>query len=145
MLTVREMKREDLDRVSALEASIFSMPWSREGFAASLAGTDGLFLVVEEEGTVIGYCGMIVSIEEGEITNVAVAPEARQKGAGDLLIREAIQKAQEKGIGRIVLEVRVSNHAAIHLYEKNGFVTVGTRKGFYEKPKEDALVMIYGQ
>lgn len=145
MLTVREMKREDLDRVSALEASIFSMPWSREGFAASLAGPDGLFLVVEEEGTVIGYCGMIVSIEEGEITNVAVAPEARQKGAGDLLIREAIQKAQEKGIGRIVLEVRVSNHAAIHLYEKNGFVTVGTRRGFYEKPKEDALVMIYGQ
>lgn len=145
MLTVREMKREDLDRVSALEASIFSMPWSREGFAVSLAGPDGLFLVVEEEGTVIGYCGMIVSIEEGEITNVAVAPEARQKGAGDLLIREAIQKAQEKGIGRIVLEVRVSNHAAIHLYEKNGFVTVGTRKGFYEKPKEDALVMIYGQ
>ena len=131
MLTVREMKMEDLDRVSALEASVFSMPWSREGFAASLSESDGMFLIVEEE--------------EGEITNVAVDPAARRKGAGDMLIREAIRRVQAKGIGRIVLEVRVSNHAAIHLYEKNGFVTVGTRKGFYEKPREDALVMIYGQ
>ena len=145
MLTDREVKMEDLDRVSALEASVFFFFFSREGFAASLSGPDGMFLIVEEEETVIGYCGMIVSVEEGEITNVAVDPAARRKGAGDMLIREAIRRAQAKGIGRIVLEVRVSNHAAIHLYEKNGFVTVGTRKGFYEKPREDALVMIYGQ
>lgn len=145
MMTVREMQQADLEEVSRLEASIFSMPWSKEGFAASLAMENGVFLVAEEEGVIIGYCGMIASIEEGEITNVAVAPQARRRGVGDKLIQEIICCAKVRGINRIVLEVRVSNTGAIHLYEKNQFVSVGVRKGFYEKPKEDAYIMIYGQ
>lgn len=145
MIVVRKMRQQDLEEVSALEARIFSMPWSREGFAASLAMENNIFLVAEEEGQILGYCGMIVSVDEGEITNVAVAPEARRKGIGDALIQEIIHQSDEHGVCRIVLEVRVSNVGAIHLYEKHQFVSVGIRKGFYEKPKEDAYIMVYGQ
>ena len=52
--------------------------------------------------------------------------------------------AENKGVARIVLEVRASNDSAIRLYERNGFVQCGMRKGFYEFPKEDAYVMVHG-
>jgi len=51
--------------------------------------------------------------------------------------------AKQQDLAQVVLEVRISNASAIHLYEKCGFVNVGVRKGFYEQPKEDAYIMIY--
>ncbi len=144
MIQILKMQQEDLDEVVALEAEIFSMPWSRAGFAASLTTGNGIFLVAKEDGKVVGYCGMTASIDEGEITNVAVAPAARRRGVGEALIQEMICEGGRRGITRIVLEVRVSNEGAIRLYEKNGFVWVGVRRGFYEKPREDAGIMVYG-
>ena len=86
-----------------------------------------------------------LSIDEGEITNVAVSPEMRCHGIGGMLLAEAKKEAESRSVGRIVLEVRCSNDSAIRLYERNGFVNHGVRKGFYELPKEDAYIMIYGQ
>lgn len=145
MAIVREMMQQDLEEVSLLETAIFTMPWSKAGFEASLSMENSIFLVAEEEGRILGYCGMVLSIEEGEITNVAVAPDARCRGIGDALLREMIRRGKEQGCEKIVLEVRVSNETAIRLYQKHQFVSVGVRKGFYEKPKEDAYIMIYGQ
>ena len=88
--------------------------------------------------------GMYLAMDEGEITNVAVAPVERCHGVGGMLLTELLKIAENKGVARIVLEVRASNDSAIRLYERNGFVQCGMRKGFYEFPKEDAYVMVHG-
>lgn len=142
-INVRSMQIEDTEAVSVLEAAIFSQPWSKKGFEDALNMENTIFLVAEYEGEIAGYIGMYLSLDEGEITNVAAAPGMRRMGVGNTLICSAIKAALENGITRIILEVRVSNETAIRLYERNGFKICGTRKGFYEFPKEDAYIMLY--
>lgn len=141
-MMIREMTASDIDAVAALEAELFSMPWSAQGFADTLCREDVLFLVACEDDSLLGYVGVYCTADEGEITNVAVAQTARRRGIGQELLRHLIDQLVQRGIGRIVLEVRVSNDPAIRLYEKQGFVTMGKRKNFYEKPTEDAYVMV---
>lgn len=145
MISIRAMREQDVEAVAALEEQIFSMPWSRQGFSDALNQEGTVFLVAEENERILGYVGMYLALDEGEITNVAVAFESRQRGIGGQLIAELRKEAAQRGVERMVLEVRVSNENAIHLYEKNGFAKQGIRRGFYEKPKEDAYIMIYGQ
>ena len=145
MIPVRAMQVKDAEQVSELERMIFSQPWSYQGFVDSLSLPNTVFLVAEENNKILGYIGMYLSIDEGEITNVAVSPEMRCHGIGGMLLAEAKKEAESRSVGRIVLEVRCSNDSAIRLYERNGFVNHGVRKGFYELPKEDAYIMIYGQ
>ena len=78
---------------------------------------------------------------EGEISNVAVAEKFRRRGIGRKLMEYMLKEAPSFGIGDLTLEVRVSNAPAISLYESLGFHKEGVRPGFYEKPKEDALIM----
>ena len=144
-MKVRAMIVEDCPHVAELEKMIFSQPWSEQGFRDALNMEQNIFLVAEEEETICGYIGMYQSLDEGEITNVAVSPEKRNAGVGRMLMQAAMEQAKRQGITRIVLEVRVSNASAIHLYEKCGFVNCGIRKGFYDFPKEDAYIMIYSQ
>ena len=145
MISIRDMQQEDVGAVAALEAQIFSKPWSRQGFLAALNLENTIFLVAEEDSQIIGYIGMYFSMDEGEITNVAVEPCMRCHGIGGMLIEAMQKEAGQRGLSSIVLEVRISNENAIRLYERNGFVNRGVRKGFYELPKEDAYIMIYGQ
>lgn len=141
-MTVREMAASDIGAVAALEAEIFSMPWSAQGFADTLHREDVLFLVACEGEKLLGYAGVYCTLDEGEITNVAVAQPARRRGVGRALIEELIRALADREIFRVVLEVRASNEPAIRLYEQEGFAVVGTRKNFYEKPAEDAYVMV---
>ena len=143
MLTIREMAKEDCVEVARLEKRIFSQPWSVQGFLDAIAMEQNIFLVAEEAGEICGYIGMYQSLDEGEITNVAVSPEKRNSGIGWKLMQEALATAKEQGIVRVILEVRVSNASAIGLYEKCGFANCGIRKGFYDFPKEDAYIMAY--
>lgn len=137
------MTELDCAIVAGLEKEIFSMPWSEAGFRGAVLMPQNVFLVAEEAGEICGYLGMYTSIDEGEITNVGVAPAYRNQGIGWKLVQAALSMAKQQGLAQVVLEVRVSNASAIHLYEKCGFVNVGVRKGFYEQPKEDAYIMIY--
>ncbi len=139
------MKPEDVPQVAELESQTFSQPWSANGFLDSLKLSNTIFLVACDGQEIVGYAGMYLSVDEGEIVNVAVAQNMRRKGIGDALLDEMAECAAKKGAQRIVLEVRVSNEPAIRLYEKHGYVRCGVRKGFYELPKEDAYIMIYGQ
>ena len=99
------------------------------------------FLLAEEENAILGYCGLYMAADEGEIINVAVCPKFRKKGIGDLLLTALIEEGHRNGVCRFFLEVRVSNAAAICLYEKHGFVRQGIRKNFYQDIHEDAYVM----
>ncbi len=145
MIRVRKMRAEDAAEAAALEAQIFSQPWSEKGFLDALNLPNTIFLVAKEDGALAGYIGMYISLDEGEITNVAVAPQFRRRGVGTQLIEEIRREAAAHGVTSIVLEVRVSNEGAILLYEKCGFRDCGVRRGFYELPKEDARIMVCRQ
>lgn len=163
-MLIREMTLQDVPAVAEIEKACFSLPWSEQSLADSVQREDTLFLVCEEDGgqeskrdtmipeyrnerddatmnDIVGYIGMYLSFDEGDITNVAVAPAFRKKGYGEAIVSSAIKIAKEKQLEMIVLEVRVSNTPAISLYKKMGFEEIGIRKKFYEHPIEDAMIM----
>lgn len=140
-MIIRTMQKGDVAAVAALEAQIFSMPWSAAGFADTLPREDVIFLVAYEQDELLGYVGIYCTLDEGEITNVAVAPAARRRGIARALLTELKRQLACRNVARIVLEVRVSNEPAIRLYEQLGFSVLGVRKNFYEKPTEDAYIM----
>lgn len=147
-MIIRKMIPEDVPAVVAIEKECFSMPWSEKSFLDSIHREDTVFLVCidnsQTQQSVAGYIGMYISFDEGEITNVAVAPAYRKKGCGKLLLDAAMKKADEQNAQCILLEVRKSNAPAISLYTKMGFEEIGIRKNFYEHPVEDAIIMKVG-
>ncbi len=142
---VRLMKEEDIPQIEEIEQKTFSQPWSAQGFLAALHNENTVYITAEENGEILGYLGLWKSLEEADITNVAVKESARRRGVADLLMREAGKLARECGITALTLEVRASNTAAVRLYEKHGFRSVGIRPNFYEKPREDAIIMWAGR
>ena len=126
--------------IARLEELCFSEPWSEEGILeAYRLGTN--FFVAETDKTLIGYIGVKAVVDEGYITNIAVFPEFRRKGAAKALLNEVFRFAREKQLSFVSLEVRPSNAAAVSLYQKTGFKEEGRRKDFYRLPREDALIM----
>ena len=140
-MILREMLVEDLDQVMKIERELFSPPWTREGFFTYLTHKDAMFLVVEEKGEILAYCGLLMVLDEGDITNVAVRPDRQREGIGHFLMDSLIRLAEEQGVTTIHLEVRVGNDIAIRLYERMGFTRDGIRKQYYTDPVEDALLM----
>lgn len=141
---IRPMEPKDVEAAARLEAEIFTRPWSPQGFLDAITGSNTIFLVAVGQ-ELLGYCGMYCAADEGEITNVAVGPLARRQGVGSALMDRLLKESREAGICKCVLEVRISNEEAIHLYEKKGFTVAGIRKNFYESPFEDGYVMVRSQ
>lgn len=140
-LMIRELRESDIEPLSIIEAAAFSMPWSAQDFAGLLKRDYCLYLVAEVDGRVVGSIGMTDICHEGCIDNVVVAEEYRGQGIAQKLLQELFKRGAERGVEAYTLEVRVSNQAAIHIYEKAGFVSKGIRPRFYEKPVEDAFIM----
>jgi len=138
---IRPMTEEDLLQVETIEQESFSLPWSFDAFKSTLDREDTLYLVAAEGDTIVGYCGMYISFDEGEVPNVAVKKESRGCGIGKRMMNELLTQARARGVVSVFLEVRKSNEAAKRLYEKLGFEAAGIRKNFYEFPKEDAVIM----
>ena len=140
MVVYRKMTAEDVPFISRLEEGTFSMPWSADSFLEMISKEDARYYVAEEDGRLLGGCGVLMIAGEGNITNVAIASEARNRGIGTALLRYLMAEGDREGLTAYTLEVRVSNAAAIHVYEKLGFVSAGVRPGFFETPVEDALI-----
>jgi len=140
--TVFDAREEDLPRIEEIEIACFSCPWTLDQLGTQLDGERYIFIVAEDElGVVQGYVGMMCVLDEGYISNVAVAPECRRQGIADSLITELCNRADKRSMAFVTLEVRAGNTAAMSLYEKHGFIPVGRRKGYYDLPKEDAILM----
>ena len=139
-ITYRRMTPEDVPFISKLEQETFSMPWSADSFQEMINKEDAVYYVAERDGQLLGGCGVLMIAGEGNITNVVVAPEARNQGVGTGMLKHLMEEGSRAGLTAYTLEVRVSNAAAIHVYEKLGFVSEGIRPGFYEKPTEDAMI-----
>ncbi len=146
------MTPQDIPTVTELGRTAFSEPWSEGGFAAALSGERNQFFVAEKtdlnvteesDSYIAGYCGLYALGDEAELVNIAVSATDRRRGIGASLLETVLTSAGLQGVGRIYLEVRVSNEAAIRLYEEHGFKPCGIRKNFYRFPDEDALLMSY--
>jgi ribosomal-protein-alanine N-acetyltransferase len=150
-LTIRRCVPQDLERVEAIERASFSDPWSFETFSATLALRHLRFLVAEEGGregaaggavpTLLGYVVALVMADEGEIADLAIAPAARRRGIARSLLERTIADLTDAGVRALYLEVRESNAAARALYQALGFEPVGRRRGYYQRPIEDALLL----
>lgn len=128
--------------VAALEQICFpSDPWSESVYRAALDNPAVAVLLAQgEDGTLLGYAVLSTVLDEGNLDNIAVAPEARRNGIADALLSTLTTFGREH-LTCLMLEVRSSNVPAIALYEKHGFAAVGRRKNYYTSPKEDAILM----
>ncbi len=140
-MTIRDAVPADVPGIAALERECFSLPWSEEIVASQFTGAGKIMLAAEIEGELAGYMGLQYVLDEGYISNVCTAPEHRRRGVASALIDEIISRARALGLSFLSLEVRVSNDPAISLYAGKGFVSVGVRPKYYEKPTEDAMIM----
>ncbi len=138
------MKDADLAAVQEIESLSFSNPWSDATFRGEIQNKGISFpmiIVRPQDGRAVGYIMYWQIRDEVQINNVAVHPDFRGKGIGEAAMRLVLKEVREKGATFVTLEVRVSNAAAVRLYEKLGFKILGTRKGYYTNPVEDAYVM----
>ena len=140
-MTFREMLVEDLDQVVEIENSLFSVPWSKEGFFTFLIKDESMFFVVEEKGKILGYCSMQIVLDEGDILNVAVRRERQKEGIGYFLVDSMLMMAEARGVRTVHLEVREGNDTARRLYQRLGFIEDGLRKNYYTDPLENAVLM----
>lgn len=140
-IDIRMMETADLDDVAALEREIFSTPWSRESFKKAIESESNIYVVAYEAKELIGYCGIWMVADEGQINNVAVAIQFRNQHIAANMLDFAMSLCREKKINNFTLEVRAGNAPAIHLYEKIGFRNYGVRKKYYKNPDEDAVIM----
>ena len=128
--------------VAELEGLCFSLPWSEKALGLLVTDKNAGFVAIDSDtGRVAAYGGMMVVLDEGQITNIATHPDYRRQGLGESIVRALVDYAEKEGLCLISLEVRESNCAAIALYEKLGFLSVGVRKNFYTSPREDGIVM----
>lgn len=134
----RENEAADL---ADLERSIFSDAWTKKGIEETLCQDNTMALGLWEGDFLIGYVILYYVLDEGEIARIAVEPSRRRQGAAGKLFGKLIEICGGKGIGRLMLEVRRSNEAAISFYRKCGFTEDGTRKDYYADPCEDAILM----
>ncbi|WP_041056409.1 ribosomal protein S18-alanine N-acetyltransferase [Jeotgalibacillus campisalis] len=138
----RWMTMADIDAVVAVEEECFSVPWKRVAFENELTVNQfAKYLLLLNEGEVIGYCGLWLIMDEAHITNIAVLPRLRGQKLGKKLMKKVLEFAKDAGARTVTLEVRVSNDIARSLYQNLGFLEGGIRKNYYSDNQEDALVM----
>lgn len=143
MIQVTILEEKDIEQIVALEQCCFpDDPWTRGLFEQELENPRSVFLVAKDSKTnqLIGYGGIWLIYDTGEITNIAVRPDYRREGIGSKILTLLTQICVEQGMDAITLEVRESNQAAQKLYESKGFLVCGRRKRYYQG-KEDALIM----
>ena len=140
-MIIREMKMGDVPKIAELEAICFSDPWSEKSIASEIDNRLSYWLVAEEDGIIAGYVGSQSVLDSADMMNIAVSPDFRRKGIGQLLVEQLISALQKRKIHFLLLEVRVSNAPAIALYNKLGFRQVGRRPKYYHNPREDALIL----
>ncbi|MBR5261777.1 MAG: ribosomal protein S18-alanine N-acetyltransferase [Oscillospiraceae bacterium] len=131
---------EMLDMLEEIEKECFSEPWNRDALRWQMSGNN-IFLAAVQNGEVMGYIGMMTVLDEGYIGNVAVTGKYRRMGVAKQLIRALEARCREMQMSFMTLEVRESNIPAISLYASFGFEEVGVRKNYYDKPRENAILM----
>ena len=140
-MRISDARIEQVPSIAAMEQRIFSDPWTEAQIASQLTGEGHVFLTAEENGDVLGYISAVYVLDEGYIGNVAVAEDCRCRGVGQALVEAMRTRAEVLRLSFLTLEVRESNGSARRLYARCGYKDVGLRKNYYEKPRENAVLM----
>ncbi len=142
-INIRRMEKTDVEEVVRLEAlSYGEHHWSKESFYNELSNNLAhYYCATNDENILLGYAGCWHIFDEAHITTLSVHPDFRKQGVAQKLMFSIIDDCYKNKIKYITLEVRESNIAAISLYEKNGFKSIGTRKNYYQDNNENALIM----
>jgi [ribosomal protein S18]-alanine N-acetyltransferase len=141
-ISLRMARDTDVQQLAIIERDAFSDPWPESAFRDFLDRPHARFTVaVDAKDQAIGYCVMLIMADEAEIANIAVAREKRRGGVAARLLDDAIASARQSHVAAMYLEVRTSNAPARALYESRLFRLVGRRRGYYQHPTEDALIL----
>jgi ribosomal-protein-alanine N-acetyltransferase len=135
---VRSATPADVPALSAIERTVFADPWTPAAFRELLGPYS---LVATDDGSVTGYVFARVMSDEAEVLNLAVRKDVQRKGIGRHLLDAIFESFRKRGVREVYLEVRVSNAAGQAFYERLGFRQVGRRRSYYDKPREDALIL----
>ena len=143
MIDVRRLGPRDLEAIDRIERLSYPTPWSRSMFASELAKPSSISLGAfeREQGALVGYLVISRYVDAWHVMNIAVAPEHRRRGIAVALFERLFELTARDGRRGYTLEVRISNEAAIKLYERLGFESRGVRRGYYTDNREDALIM----
>lgn len=137
---LRRLTLADIDDALTIEQRAFPTPWSSAMFVLELSKASSICIAAEENGVLVGYAIAARYASVWHVMNVSVDPEHRRRGIASAMIRELYRLADGERT-HYTLEVRVSNDAAIAMYELNGFRTAGVRPRYYADNREDALIM----
>lgn len=141
MLSIRRMKRSDIDTVVTMDERNFISPLTPGILESELNREIGYYIVLEKNSEIIGYAGMWEVLGEAHITHVCIDKPYQGEGYGNELMNHLINRCIKRHFFGIILEVRDHNVPAISLYEKYKFKTIGVRKNYYTESNEDALIM----
>lgn len=140
-LKYRNMIPEDASLISAFEKRLFGTCQSAGSYKKMCQQEENIYMVAEDGGKVIAYCIITVLYETADLCNIAVKEEYRRFHIAEKLLEKCVACCEDRGVERILLEVRKGNVPALSFYKKMGFMEIGRRKGYYKEPCEDAVIM----
>lgn len=142
-ISISKMTKDDVEDVVNIESEAYGKHhWAKSSFYDEMSNNLAKYYVAKTtDGQLVGYAGTWHIIDEGHITTIAVKNKYLRNHIGEKIIQAIIDDCYKNNIKYLTLEVRVSNTPAIKLYEKYGFQSLGTRKGYYQDNNEDALIM----
>jgi len=140
----RAMQETDLSAVMEIENNSYEFPWT-EGIFSDCLANGYLSLLYLQNGQIQAYLVSQFVVDECHLLNLCVRKDAQNHGLGAKMVQHLMNQARQNDMGSIFLEVRVSNEAAIHLYDKLGFNEIGLRRDYYpaSNGREDALVLAH--
>ena len=138
---IENLNLTHIEEICDIEKRCFSDAWSRQSFIDEIDNENSVFIVVKKEDKIVAYSGFWYIVDDAQIMNVAVDIAYKGMKISHILMKEMIQRAMDKNMATMSLEVRVSNEIAINLYKVYGFEIVGVRKQYYQDNKEDAYIM----
>lgn len=141
---IRPMTTDDLPAALEIEHELFPEDaWTEGMLRAELAEQPRTrhYVVLEEDGKIVGYAGLAVAADEGDVQTIGVRTAHQGRGLGAELLTELLGEAGRRGCRAVFLEVRADNEPAQRLYERFGFVRIGVRKRYYQPSGTDAIVM----
>lgn len=142
-LHTREATVHDVPAIARLEREIFGLDaWSEDIVREEVTGPHRRYFVVEQSGKLIGYGGVLVVGEDGDVQTIALTGEARGRGLGKKLFSDLLDDAVSRGARRVFLEVRSDNTVAMGIYHDAGFRAIGRRKNYYRQQGVDAITMM---
>jgi ribosomal-protein-alanine N-acetyltransferase len=139
---IREMSPDDVHKIAEIEKASYTMPWSETSFLSEIYSRHSITRVAELNGKIIAYVCVKKVADEGHLLNMTVHPDCRRQGVANMLFNNTLEDLRQSGCRFLYLEVRTSNNAAKKMYEKLNFKIVGTRKDYYLRPIENAVIMM---